>query len=343
MKILVTGAAGFIGFHLSQSLAKRNYTVIGLDNLNDYYDVRLKLARLNELGVSTDVPVQKNKKLKGFENFSFYKTDLCEESYLKKLFKTERFDVVIHLAAQAGVRYSITNPDAYIESNINGFYNIIKNCELNKINHLIYASSSSVYGNSKTTPFSTSEPVNEPISLYAATKKSNELLAHVFSHIYNLKTTGLRFFTVYGPWGRPDMAYYKFVKAILTNAKIDVYNNGKLERDFTYIDDIVEGIIRILEKGFISTSENQNYVLYNIGAGNPIKLMDFIYVIEKHLDKRAVINMLPMQQGDVYQTWADIADLVDNYNYTPKTELDTGIKKFIDWYLKAEINILENK
>jgi UDP-glucuronate 4-epimerase len=335
MKILVTGAAGFIGFHVSQILSNQNHKVIGIDNLNNYYDVNLKLARLKELGVSTDLTHEKNIKLKGVDNFFFYKTDIGDASFLEKLFKAERFDQVIHLAAQAGVRYSITNPDAYIESNINGFYNILKNCETYNIKHFIYASSSSVYGNSKTAPFSTLDPVNEPISLYAATKKSNELLAHAFSHIYNLKTTGLRFFTVYGPWGRPDMAYYKFVKAILADEKISVYNHGKLERDFTYIDDIVNGIVRIIEAGFISTSKNQNYALYNIGAGNPVKLMDFISIIEKHLSKKAIIEMLPMQNGDVYQTWADINDLIKNYHYTPSTKLDKGIKNFVHWYLRS--------
>lgn len=334
MKILVTGAAGFIGFHVSQVLSKLNHQVVGIDNLNDYYDVDLKLARLVQLGVSIKLTVEKNIKIKGVNNFFFYKTDISDDTFLKTLFKTEKFDIVIHLAAQAGVRYSITNPDAYIDSNINGFYNILKNCETNKIEHFIYASSSSVYGNSKTAPFSTLEPVNEPISLYAATKKSNELIAHAFSHIYNLKTTGLRFFTVYGPWGRPDMAYYKFVKAILTNQKISVYNHGKLERDFTYIDDIVNGIVRIVDIGFVSTAKNKNYALYNIGAGNPVKLMDFISIIEKHLEKKALIQMLPMQKGDVYQTWADITDLIRNYNYKPSVELDIGIKKFVNWYLR---------
>ncbi|APQ18517.1 NAD-dependent epimerase/dehydratase family protein [Maribacter hydrothermalis] len=334
MKILITGAAGFIGFHLIKILSKQNHELIGLDNLNDYYDVNLKLLRLKELGIEIDSRYYEPKKIKGKDNIYFYREDICNVEFIASLFKLEKFDIVVHLAAQAGVRYSISNPDAYIDSNINGFYNILKNCKEHSIKHFIYASSSSVYGNSDKIPFSTLDPVNEPISLYAATKKSNELLAHTYSHLYNLKTTGLRFFTVYGPWGRPDMAYYKFVKAILLEEKIPVYNNGKLERDFTYVDDIVNGIDRIVNKGFISNSNNKNYSIYNIGNGSPVKLMEFINTIEIHLKKKAKINMLPMQDGDVYRTWAEIKDLEKNYDYKPNTTLDFGIKKFVDWYLK---------
>ncbi|MEH6748613.1 MAG: NAD-dependent epimerase/dehydratase family protein [Maribacter arcticus] len=333
MKVLVTGAAGFIGYHVVKKLSNSNIQVVGLDNLNDYYDVNLKLSRLKELGIDIKSNFFEQKKIKGKNNVYFYKEDICNTAFIESLFKKEKFDIVIHLAAQAGVRYSITNPDAYIDSNIYGFYNILKNCKNHKIDHFIYASSSSVYGNSRKTPFSTLDSVNEPISLYAATKKSNELLAHTYSHLYNLKTTGLRFFTVYGPWGRPDMAYFKFVKAILADENIPVYNKGKLKRDFTYIDDIVNGIDRIVTKGFISNSENKNYSIYNIGNGNPIELMEFITIIEKHLKKKAKIEMLPMQEGDVYKTWAEISDLEKNYDYTPNTTLDFGIKKFVDWYL----------
>lgn len=338
MKILITGAAGFIGFHLIKILSKQNHELIGLDNLNDYYDVNLKLLRLKELGIEIDSSFNEPKKIKGKDNIHFYKEDICNTEFIQTLFELEKFDIVVHLAAQAGVRYSITNPDAYIDSNINGFYNILKNCKEHSIQHFIYASSSSVYGNSDKIPFSTLDPVNEPISLYAATKKSNELLSYTYSHLYNLKTTGLRFFTVYGPWGRPDMAYYKFVKAILEEEKIPVYNNGKLERDFTYVDDIVNGIDRIVNKGFISNSKNKNYAIYNIGNGNPIELMEFITIIEKHLNKKAKINMLPMQDGDVYRTWSEIKDLAKNYDYKPNTTLDFGIKKFVDWYIMLNKN-----
>lgn len=334
MKILVTGAAGFIGYHLAKILTNHNHEVIGLDNLNDYYDVDLKIARLNDLGVKINKNLNNQNRIAGKDNFHFYKADICDSNFVSSIFKKEKFKIVVHLAAQAGVRYSITNPDVYIESNVNGYYTILKNCKIHTIEHFIYASSSSVYGNSLEVPFSTTSIVDKPISLYAATKKSNELFAHTYSHLYDLKTTGLRFFTVYGPWGRPDMAYYKFIKAILADEKIPVYNNGKLERDFTYIDDIINGIVKIIDKGFISNTDNKNYAIYNIGNGKPVKLMNFISIIEKHLAKTAQINMMPMQDGDVYKTWADITDLEKNYNYRPNTELNEGIKNFVKWFTK---------
>ncbi|WP_405381826.1 NAD-dependent epimerase/dehydratase family protein [Maribacter sp. LLG6340-A2] len=332
MKILITGAAGFIGFHLARALSFSDYEVIGIDNLNNYYDVNLKLARLKKLGINSIPNSEVGKKIAGYKNFTFYKADICDTELIDDLFKIEHFTHVVHLAAQAGVRYSITNPDAYIDSNIMGFYTILKNVKQYSIEHFIYASSSSVYGNSKKMPFSTNDNVDQPISLYAATKKSNELFAYTYSHLFNLKTTGLRFFTVYGPWGRPDMAYYKFIKSILANEKIPVYNNGKLERDFTYIDDIIQGIVKIIDNGFVTNSENENYAIYNIGNGNPIKLMDFISTIEHHLERKATIEMLPMQDGDVYKTYADISDLKINYGYQPTTDLHDGIKNFVDWY-----------
>ncbi|TVZ13857.1 NAD-dependent epimerase/dehydratase family protein [Maribacter sp. MAR_2009_72] len=332
MKILITGAAGFIGFHLVKALFLSGHEVIGLDNLNNYYDVNLKLARLRELGIDNISDSQIGLKINGLHNFSFYKGDICDTPFIDNLFKTEHFTHVIHLAAQAGVRYSITNPDTYIDSNIIGFYNILKNAKQFAIEHFIYASSSSVYGNSKKMPFSTSDNVDQPISLYAATKKSNELFAYTYSHLFNLKTTGLRFFTVYGPWGRPDMAYYKFIEAIMADKKIPVYNNGNLERDFTYIDDIINGIIKVIDTGFISNSENENYAIYNIGNGNPIKLMDFISTIEHHLGRKAIMEMLSMQDGDVYKTYADISDLKFNYGYQPTTNLNEGIRNFVEWY-----------
>ena len=288
MKILVTGAAGFIGFHLSLSLLRSGHTVIGLDNLNSYYDVNLKIARLTELGISVK-EIDHNYKFiqsNSFKNFEFIKCSLEDKLNIDKVFQKYTFDIVCNLAAQAGVRYSLEHPDKYINSNILGFFNILEGCKSTNVPHLIYASSSSVYGNSTTTPFKTSDITDSPVSLYAATKKSNELMAHTYSHLYDFKTTGLRFFTVYGPWGRPDMAYFKFTKAILKNEGIPVFNNGQLERDFTYIDDIIGGINKIVEKGFISNSENSNNAIYNIGNGKPVKLMDFIAILEKELKKK---------------------------------------------------------
>ena len=326
MKILITGVAGFIGFHLANSLLSKNYSVYGVDNINDYYDPALKLHRLEIL--------KSNANLK---NFTFKKLGIENREDVEKLFNNNHFDVVVNLAAQAGVRYSITNPHAYIESNLVGFVNILEGCRTSKVGHLVYASSSSVYGMNIKQPFSTNDHVDSPISLYAATKKSNELMAHTYSHLYNIPTTGLRFFTVYGPYGRPDMAYYKFTKSILDGAPIDVYNNGEMQRDFTYIDDIVEGIEKVLNKiPNKSTSYNSHaeapYKIYNIGNNSPTSLKDFIKAIETSCKKEAVMNLMPMQQGDVPITYADIDDLVKDTGFKPSTNINEGIKSFVNWY-----------
>lgn len=312
------------------------HDVIGLDNINDYYDINLKLARLNELGIDSQVVTNENKFIQSttFQNFEFIKCDLENTIAIQIVFKKYKFDIVCNLAAQAGVRYSLEHPEKYISSNIVGFFNILEGCKNSVVPHLIYASSSSVYGNSASTPFKTSDNTDSPISLYAATKKSNELMAYTYSHLYNFKTTGLRFFTVYGPWGRPDMAYFKFTKSILKNEKIPVYNNGNLERDFTYIDDVIEGINKIIEKGFISNSDNENNAIYNLGNGNPIKLMNFINLLEKELNYKAIYKMLPMQDGDVYRTWTDIDELKVNYDYEPSKNIEYGIQQFVKWYLE---------
>ncbi len=326
MKFLVTGAAGFIGHFVAERLCLEGHEVIGLDNINDYYDPALKLARLQ--------------RLKPFVNFRFLKMDLCDREGVAKLFIQERFDRVIHLAAQAGVRYSIENPMAYIDSNLVGMATILEGCRHNGVQHLVYASSSSVYGMNKKIPFSTGDIVDYPVSLYAATKKANELMAHTYSHLYSLPTTGLRFFTVYGPWGRPDMAPFKFTKAINDGKSIDVYNYGKLQRDFTYIDDIVEGVFRIqnclpvAEDTIAVNGSSPFYRLYNIGNNTPIELEIFIACIENALGKKAIKNYLPMQAGDVYQTYADITPLQVATGFTPHTKLQTGINKFVEWYLE---------
>lgn len=311
------------------------HDVIGLDNINDYYDVNLKLARLNELGIDSQVVTHENKFFQSttFQNFEFIKCDLENTKAMQIVFTKYKFDIVCNLAAQAGVRYSLEHPEKYISSNIVGFFNILEGCKNNDVPHLIYASSSSVYGNSASTPFKTSDNTDRPVSLYAATKKSNELMAYTYSHLYNFKTTGLRFFTVYGPWGRPDMAYFKFTKSILKNEKIPVYNNGNLERDFTYIDDVIEGINKIIEKGFISNSDNENNAIYNLGNGKPVKLMNFINLLEKELKHKAIYEMLPMQDGDVYRTWTDINELKVNYKYEPSKNIEYGIHQFVKWYL----------
>ncbi|MDF0708340.1 NAD-dependent epimerase [Flagellimonas okinawensis] len=336
MKILVTGAAGFIGFFTSKSLLEKGHTVVGLDNINDYYDINLKYARLGELGIDRTNAEKFNQiclsdKFDG--RFSFIRLDLDDRDNLPKLFLKEKFDVVCNLAAQAGVRYSLENPDAYIDSNIVGFLNILECCRHNKIKHLVYASSSSVYGLNKKMPFNTTDNVDNPVSLYAATKKSNELMAHTYSHLYGFPTTGLRFFTVYGPWGRPDMAMFLFTKAILNGDPIKVFNHGKLERDFTYIDDITEGVVRIIEK---DTSErvanNELYKIYNIGNNSSVKLLDFIEEIEKSLGIEAIRNNLPMQPGDVEKTWANVTDLIKDYDYKPNTPIAEGVDKFVSWY-----------
>ncbi|HEU5292244.1 MAG TPA: NAD-dependent epimerase [Cyclobacteriaceae bacterium] len=327
--ILVTGAAGFIGFHLSIKLCKAGYAVTGIDNLNDYYDVNLKHARLNQLRQLPD--------------FSFHQLELTDKNDIDELFRLGNFKYVVNLAAQAGVRYSLTNPHAYLESNLHGFLNILEACRHNKTEHLIYASSSSVYGANKNMPFSVHHNVDHPISLYAATKKSNELMAHTYSALYNLPTTGLRFFTVYGPYGRPDMALFIFTKAILDGKPIEVYNQGKMKRDFTYVDDIVEGIARLIPT--IPTGNSSwngakpdpatsfaPYRLYNIGNNKPVELLHFIEVIEEKLGKKAVKNLLPLQEGDVPETFADVDDLIRDVGFKPATSIEDGIGKFIDWY-----------
>lgn len=331
MHILVTGAAGFIGYHLSEKLLARGDTVTGLDNLNDYYEVSLKEARLDRLNTQPA--------------FTFVRADLQDRPAMEALFTQNSFDAVINLAAQAGVRYSLDNPHAYIDSNIVGFTHILECCRHHKIGHLVYASSSSVYGMNASMPFSVHDNVDHPISLYAATKKANELMAHTYSHLYNLPTTGLRFFTVYGPWSRPDMAPFLFTKAILTGEPIQVFNNGEMQRDFTYIDDIVEGIIRVTDQpaspnlDWDATSPDPGtssapYRLYNIGNNNPVSLMDFIGAIETALGKTAEKEFLPMQPGDVAATYADIDALVDAIDYHPQMPVQDGINNFIAWYLE---------
>ncbi|MFT6916499.1 MAG: UDP-glucuronate 4-epimerase [Motiliproteus sp.] len=329
MKYLVTGAAGFIGFHVSQRLCQAGHEVVGIDNLNDYYDVSLKQARLG--------------KLAQFEGFRFILLDLADRQGMAELFATEQFSKVIHLGAQAGVRYSIDNPMAYVDSNLAGYMTVLEGCRHHKIEHLVYASSSSVYGLNNSMPFSTADPVNHPISLYAATKKSNELMAHTYSHLYGIPTTGLRFFTVYGPWGRPDMALFKFTKAIEEGASIDIYNKGELSRDFTYIDDIVEGIMRIqdvipqtnpewkVESGSAADS-SAPFRIYNIGNGHPVKLMDFVSALENSLGLDAKKNFMPMQSGDVYATYADTEDLFKATGYKPQVSVEQGVARFVDWY-----------
>lgn len=329
MKYLVTGAAGFIGFYVSQRLLAAGHTVVGIDNLNDYYDVNLKLARLAQL---------ENK-----DGFSFIKLDLADREGMAALFAEQRFDRVIHLAAQAGVRYSIENPLAYADSNLIGFVNVLEGCRHNKVGHLLYASSSSVYGLNKKQPFSTDDSVDHPVSLYAATKKANELMAHTYSHLYSLPTTGLRFFTVYGPWGRPDMALFKFTKAIIAGQSIDVYNRGEMRRDFTYIDDIAEAIVRLqdvipqaqpdwtVENGSPASS-SAPYSVYNIGNNSPVKLTAYISALEKALGTEASKNLLPMQPGDVHETSADTQPLYEAINFKPETTVDQGVQNFVDWY-----------
>ncbi|NEW01031.1 NAD-dependent epimerase [Priestia aryabhattai] len=318
---LITGAAGFIGMHLSIRLLKAGCTVVGLDNINDYYDVNLKHSRLSILS--------------DYGNFIFYKADLTDKNYLEKIFKEHKINIVVNLAAQAGVRYSIENPDAYIQSNIVGFANILEMCRHYKVDHLLYASSSSVYGANKKIPFSTEDQVDYPVSLYAATKKSNELMAHTYSHLYKVPTTGLRFFTVYGPYGRPDMAYFSFTKAIIENKPIKVFNNGDMYRDFTYISDIVDGITKLIEnsKSLDEDKKSLPYKIYNIGNNRPEKLMDFINAIEKAVGKEAIKEYYPMQPGDVYQTYANVDDLIKDIGFQPDTPLQSGIENFVNWYL----------
>ena len=334
MKVLVTGAAGFIGFYVSKVLLSRGHEVVGLDNINDYYDVNLKFSRLNELGIATEDATIFNENCQSKNvNFSFVRMNLEDRDELPELFKKEKFDIVCNLAAQAGVRYSLENPETYVDSNLVGFLNILECCRHNDIKHLVYASSSSVYGLNEKIPFSTNDNVDHPISLYAATKKSNELMAHTYSHLFKIPTTGLRFFTVYGPWGRPDMAMFLFTDAIVNDRSIKVFNHGKMERDFTYIDDIVEGVVRIIEKSpQIRIDNNEYYKIYNIGNNNSVKLLDFIKEIEINLEKVANKNMLPMQPGDVERTWADVDELIKDYDYRPNTSIKDGVKSFINWF-----------
>tara|TARA_R110000796_G_scaffold14444_18_gene47210 strand:+ start:989 stop:1993 length:1005 start_codon:yes stop_codon:yes gene_type:complete len=331
MKYLVTGAAGFIGNFVAERLCDQGHEVVGLDNLNDYYDPNLKLARL--------------KRIEHFSSFRFIKMDIADRTAIAELFETEKFDRVIHLAAQAGVRYSIENPMAYVDSNLVGMATILEGCRHNEVQHLVYASSSSVYGMNEKMPFSTEDAVDHPVSLYAATKKANELMAHSYSHLYDLPTTGLRFFTVYGPWGRPDMAPFLFTDAILNNREIKVFNNGKMKRDFTYIDDIVEGIIRIQNIVPLRNDSNINnspasskapYRIYNIGNNEPVALMDFIQAIEKSSGKEAKKNFMPMQAGDVPSTYADIDSLCNKIGFKPDTSIEKGVQNFVDWYLKYQ-------
>ena len=330
-KILVTGAAGFIGFHVSQYLLAAGQNVIGLDNINDYYDVNLKNARLEQL--------------KQNANFIFYKTDLADKKSLEELFAKEQPDHVINLAAQAGVRYSLTNPEAYINSNIVGFTNILECCRHNNVKHLVYASSSSVYGANTKMPFSVHDNVDHPVSLYAATKKANELMAHTYSHLYGLPTTGLRFFTVYGPWGRPDMALFLFAEAILKGEAINVFNYGKMQRDFTYIDDIVEGVVRVAQKIPAGNpkwsgddpdpgTSKAPYKIYNIGNNNPVELQYLIEVLERALGKKAEKNYMPIQPGDVPATYAEVDDLMRDVGFKPSTPIEEGVQKFVDWFLE---------
>ncbi|MGE6821321.1 NAD-dependent epimerase/dehydratase family protein [Pseudomonas soli] len=313
MKILITGAAGFIGHALIKALSASAEQLVGIDNLNDYYDVRLKEARLKDL--------------EGIENFTFIRADLVDSLAIESVFSSYQFDCVINLAAQAGVRYSLDNPMAYVQSNVVGFLNILEGCRNHGVPRLLYASSSSVYGLSKEVPFSTAQSVDHPISLYAATKKSNELMAHTYSHLYGIQTIGLRFFTVYGPWGRPDMAMFKFTKAILEGRSIDVYNHGALSRDFTYIDDIISGMLRLLEKQDLDAC-----AVFNIGHGSPVNLMDFIKAVEAATGISAKCNYLPMQPGDVEQTWADTQGLFDAVGYKPSIPVTVGAARFVEWY-----------
>lgn len=334
MKILVTGAAGFIGYHLCNKLIQENHEVIGLDNINNYYEVDLKYARLKELGILKEEAKQFNKlsKSKTFDGLFFVRMNLEDSENLSALFKKQKFDVVCNLAAQAGVRYSLENPKAYIDSNIVGFTNILECCRHNGIKHLLYASSSSVYGENEKIPFSVTDNVDHPISLYAATKKSNELMAYTYSHLFNIPTTGLRFFTVYGPWGRPDMALFLFTRAIDKGEPIKVFNHGNMSRDFTYIDDIIKGIEIVLKNPPKTTEDIKSaYRLSNIGNGNPESLGDFINAIERSLGQEAKKEFLPMQPGDVPQTWADVSEL-EKMGYRSTTKIEEGVQKFVKWY-----------
>jgi UDP-glucuronate 4-epimerase len=341
--ILVTGAAGFIGYHLTNRLLSEGWKVIGLDNLNDYYDVNLKFSRLANLGIDKK-NVQYDKLIKSnvFENCSFIKLNLEDTENITKLFNNYSFEVVCNLGAQAGVRYSLENPLLYATSNIIGFINILEQCKAHKIKHLVYASSSSVYGLNEKMPFSTHDSANHPVSLYAATKKSNELMAHVYSKVYNLPTTGLRFFTVYGPWGRPDMSPMLFAYAINNEKPIKIFNHGNMERDFTYIDDIIEGVVRVIHRPAAASewdgqnpdpaSSNVPYRIYNIGNSNPVKLMDYIETMENTFGKKAIKEFLPMQSGDLLNTYCDVSDMEREFGHRPQTTIKEGIERFAKWY-----------
>jgi UDP-glucuronate 4-epimerase len=336
-KILITGIAGFIGYHLAKRLADQGETVVGIDNINEYYDVNLKFDRLTDLGFQITDEVKNNvssgiQKSNLYPKLSFYKMDLNNAATLKSLIKEERFDIIVNLAAQAGVRYSLTNPDTYISSNMQGFLNLLEAVRDNPVKHLVYASSSSVYGLNSKQPYSETDTTDNPASLYAVTKKANELMAHSYAHLYGIPITGLRFFTVYGPWGRPDMALFLFTKAILSNQPIDVFNNGDMRRDFTYIDDILEGIIRVMYKFPDSLGSPVITKVYNIGNSSPVRLLDFIHALEEELGVKAQMNMLPMQPGDVPSTWADCSALKNDTGYQPCTNVREGIKKFAAWY-----------
>ena len=331
MKILITGVAGFIGYSLCKALLEDStHQIVGLDNINEYYDVNLKFGRLKELGISKKEALISKKLCPSTLNgrFEFYKCCIEDKESIEDLFNQQGFDIVYNLAAQAGVRYSLSNPDTYVQSNIIGFLNILECCKNNKVQHLIFASSSSVYGLNEEIPFMVSQKTETPISLYAATKKSNELMAHTYSHLYGLKTTGLRFFTVYGPWGRPDMAMFLFVDAILKNKPIKIFNNGEMERDFTFIDDIVSGLKLILK----SDKSKNLYSIYNIGYGRPIKLGKFIELIEKNLKIKAKKEFLKLQPGDVVKTWSDTSQFSKDYKYQPKITIEEGVNRFIEWY-----------
>ncbi len=344
--ILITGAAGFIGFHLASRLLKEGFSVTGIDNLNNYYDPSIKRDRLACLGIDVDTSAEGQRLTSSvYPGFSFYKICLEDQGAMEDLFRKGGFGTVVHLAAQAGVRYSLENPNAYINSNITGFMHLTECCRKYPPRHLVYASSSSVYGLNGTLPLSVNQGIAHPISIYAATKKSNELFAHTYSHLFGLPTTGLRFFTVYGPWGRPDMALFLFAKAILEDRPIDVYNHGEMWRDFTYIDDIIEGICRVIpkpplpdpawdDKEVNPATSSAPYKIYNIGNNSPVNLMSFIKAIEEKLNKKATVNLLPIQPGDVPHTYSDISELTRDTGYLPKTDIYSGISQFVDWYLE---------
>ena len=359
-KILITGTAGFIGFHLANKLMAEGHAITGIDNINDYYDPRLKYDRLRASGFPLDMgkaaagtrsdqeqPVPSAEALQGIlskkGNYRFYQMDLSDKDSLMQLFKNERFDYVVNLAAQAGVRYSLTNPQAYVDANITGFLNILEACRAFPVRHLVYASSSSVYGKNTEMPFSVNHNVDHPVSLYAASKKSNELMAHTYSHLFGIPATGLRFFTVYGPWGRPDMALFLFTEAMLAGKPIQVFNEGRMMRDFTYVDDIVEGVVRVMERPAVANAawkgdrpdpatSNVPHRVYNIGRGKPVKLLDFIAALEKAVNTKAKQNLMPMQAGDVPATWADTQALEKDTGYKPETPVEEGIKQFVEWY-----------